>query len=353
MDITKLIRKNILDLTPYSSARDEFEFEAEIYLDANENPFDNGLNRYPDPYQLAVKERLGLIKGVDPTHILIGNGSDEVLDLIYRAFCEPGMDNVVSHNPSYGMYPVLAEINNIEIRKVNLGPGFQLDGDQMINAADQNTKVFFICSPNNPSGNLLNKPEIKKILDSEKGLVVIDEAYIDFADADSWISELHKYPNLIVCQTLSKAWGLAGLRIGICFASTQIIKVLNAIKPPYNVNALSQKEALRVLVNEVAFRSNLSVLLNEKNKLKQALADIQCIDKIYPSDANFLLVRVTDSQSLYDFLMQRQIIVRNRSREYGCENCLRLTVGTPKENERLLEGIMAYDRQGNLKRELK
>lgn len=332
-----------MNLTPYSSARDEFMHQAEVYLDANENPFDNGFNRYPDPYQQAVKKRLSQIKGINSKNILIGNGSDEVLDLLFRAFCEPGLDNVVSHNPSYGMYQVLAEINNVEIRKVNLDNGFRLDGDKMTKTADQNTKIFFICSPNNPSGNLLNKQEIKKILDLDQGLVVIDEAYIDFADGESWLSELENYSNLIVCQTLSKAWGLAGLRIGICYASEEIIKVLNAIKPPYNVNVLSQKEALKTLEDEGNFSSNLSIILREKEKMIAALEGIKCIQQIFPSDANFLLVRVSDSKNLYDYLIDRQIIVRNRSKEFGCEDCLRLTIGTPEENKKLIDEIRAFD----------
>ncbi|WP_456460198.1 histidinol-phosphate transaminase [Reichenbachiella sp.] len=342
MDISKLIRENILSLTPYSSARDEFDHVAEVYLDANENPFENGYNRYPDPYQKKVKDRLSQIKGVATENMLLGNGSDEVLDLIYRAFCEPGVENVVSHNPSYGMYPVLSEINNVPLRKVNLGEGFQLNAQSMIDASDDQTKLFFICSPNNPSGNLLAKEEIKKILDLQRGLVVIDEAYIDFAATDSWLSELENYPNLIVCQTLSKAWGLAGLRVGMCFASTEIIQVLNAIKPPYNVNELSQQAALKALNEEENFKSNLKIILDEKLKIEQALDELPCILKRFPSDANFILVRVEDAKGLYDFLMERQIIVRNRSKEYLCENCLRLTIGTPEENRRLLEGLMSY-----------
>lgn len=342
MDISKLIRKNILSLTPYSSARDEFDHVAEVYLDANENPFENGYNRYPDPYQKKVKDRLSEIKGVASENILLGNGSDEVLDLIYRTFCEPGVDNVVSHNPSYGMYPVLSEINNVPLTKVNLDEGFRLNAQAMIDASDDQTKLFFICSPNNPSGNLLAKEEINKILDFQKGLVVIDEAYIDFAATDSWLSELANYPNLIVCQTLSKAWGLAGLRVGMCFASKEIIQVLNAIKPPYNVNELSQQAALKALNEEENFKSNLKIILDEKLKMEQALDELPCILKRFPSDANFILVRVEDAKGLYDFLMERQIIVRNRSKEYLCENCLRLTIGTPEENRRLLEGLMSY-----------
>lgn len=343
MDITKLLRKNIRNLTPYSSARDEFEHRAEVYLDANENPFENGLNRYPDPYQKALKEQLSKLKHIPTENILLGNGSDEVLDLIYRAFCEPGFDNVVSHNPSYGMYPVLSAINNVELRKVNLEVGFQLSGQQMTEASDNRTKLFFICSPNNPSGNILAREEIKKILDLDQGLVVIDEAYIDFAHSDSWLSELDNYPNLIVCQTLSKAWGLAGLRVGMCFASAEIISVLNAIKPPYNVNELSQQMALKVLNHEENFKTNLKTILEEKHKIEEALKGIPCIKEVFPSDANFILVRVDDAGALYSFLMERQIIVRNRSKEYLCENCLRLTIGTPLENQRLLKGIKEFE----------
>ncbi|UXX80539.1 histidinol-phosphate transaminase [Reichenbachiella carrageenanivorans] len=344
MDLSLLIRKNILNLTPYSSARDEFDHVAEVYLDANENPFENGYNRYPDPYQKAVKNRLSEIKGLPVENMLLGNGSDEVLDLIYRAFCEPMQDNVVSHNPSYGMYPVLSEINNVPLRKVNLDEGFQLNAQAMIDASDKNTKLFFICSPNNPSGNILAKAEIKKILNLKRGLVIIDEAYIDFANTDSWLTELANYPNLIVCQTLSKAWGLAGLRVGMCFASAEIIKVLNAIKPPYNVNELSQQAALKALNEEKHFKSNLKIILNEKIKVEQALDQMPSILKRFASDANFILVRVADAKALYDYLMARQIIVRNRSKEYLCDNCLRLTIGTPEENERLIEGIKAYSK---------
>ena len=329
-------------MTPYSSARDEFDHVAEVYLDANENPFENGFNRYPDPYQKAVKNRLSEIKGVLPESILLGNGSDEVLDLIYRAFCEPGVDHVISHNPSYGMYPVLSEINNVSLRQVNLEEGFQLNAAAMIEASDADTKLFFICSPNNPSGNLLAKKEIKKLLDLQQGLVVIDEAYIDFANSDSWLSELKNYPNLIVCQTLSKAWGLAGLRVGMCFASKDIIRILNAIKPPYNVNELSQQAALKALNEEDNFKSNLKVILDEKKKMEKALDELPCILKRFPSDANFILVRVANANGLYDYLMEKQIIVRNRSKEYLCDNCLRLTVGMPEENERLINGLRSY-----------
>ncbi|MEO9805339.1 MAG: histidinol-phosphate transaminase [Reichenbachiella sp.] len=345
MDFTRLVRQNILNLKPYSSARDEFDHVAEVYLDANENPFDNGVNRYPDPYQKAVRVRLSEIKNIPVENILLGNGSDEVLDLIYRAFCEPGLDNVISHNPSYGMYPVLSGINNVELRKVDLEKDFKLNAQTMIDASDENTKLFFICSPNNPSGNILAKEEVKKILDLDQGLVVIDEAYIDFADADSWLTELNSYPNLIVCQTLSKAWGMAGLRVGMCFAAKEIISVLNAIKPPYNINELSQQAALKALNNVKAFQANLKVILDEKQKVEEALGGLGCIKQVFDSDANFVLVRVDDSKVLYDFLLERQIIVRDRSKEYLCGSCLRLTIGTPEENTKLLAGIAEYDKK--------
>lgn len=342
MEIDNLIRENIRLLKSYSSARDEFTDVAEVYLDANENPFENGYNRYPDPYQRKVKERLAEIKGVSIENILIGNGSDEVLDLIYRAFCEPKIDNVISHNPSYGMYPVLSGVNNVELRKVNLETGFQLNADKMIEASDEQTKVFFVCSPNNPSGNILAKNEIEKLLNEKRGLVVIDEAYIDFALSDSWLSKLDQYENLIVCQTLSKAWGLAGLRVGMCFASPKIISVLNSIKPPYNVNELSQQAALKALNEEHDFNRKLKIILDEKAKMEKSLQEMNGILEVFPSDANFLLVRVEDATALYDNLLGQDVIVRNRTKEYLCNNCLRLTIGTSKENERLIQSIKKY-----------
>lgn len=343
MNVRDLLRANIKAMTPYSSARDEFDKVADVYLDANENPFENGMNRYPDPYQLEVKKRLSEIKGIAPEQMLLGNGSDEVLDIIFRAFCEPKLDNVISHNPSYGMYPVLSEINDVELRKVNLEEGFQLNAQAMIDASDDMTKLFFICSPNNPSGNLLKKEEIKKILDAQQGIVVIDEAYVDFAEEKSWIHELDNYPNLIVCQTLSKAWGLAGLRLGMCFASPEIIAIFNAIKPPYNVNVLSQKAALEVLNKESDFNDQVATILSERKKVIGALEGASCVSKVFPTDSNFVLARVDHANALYDFLLERKVIVRNRSTQYLCENSLRFTIGTPEENDRLIEGIKEYE----------
>lgn len=338
-----LIRKNVLAITPYSSARDEFSNTGNVYLDANENPYDTGLNRYPDPFQNDLKKRIGKLKGIKPNQILLGNGSDEILDLLFRTFCDPRIDNVITHNPSYGMYPVLASLNDIEIRTVGLENDFQLNASKMVEASDKNTKLFFICSPNNPSGNILNKAEIKKILEVENALVVIDEAYIDFNKEDSWLKELPNYDNLIVCQTLSKAWGLAGLRIGMCFASQAIIKILNSIKPPYNLNVLSQQTALKALSNVAQFKAKLEEILYEKTKLETVLKGIACIEKVYPSQANFLLVKVANADDVYGFLLRNKVVVRNRSKEYMCDNCLRITIGTPKENKFLLNLLKYYE----------
>ncbi len=343
INLNSLVRKNVRALTSYSSARNEFNDSAEVYLDANESPYETGLNRYPDPFQKSLKQIISKIKGIPTNNILLGNGSDEVLDLLFRAFCEPRIDNVITHNPSYGMYPVLASLNDVEIQTVNLEEGFELNSSAMIEASDKNTRLFFICSPNNPSGNILSKDEIKKILGVKNALVIIDEAYIDFAKEDSWLDELPIYDNLIVCQTLSKAWGLAGLRIGMCFASEAIIQVLNSIKPPYNINTLSQQTAIETLGNEILFKTNLEKILSEKNKLETALEGFSCIEKVYPSEANFLLVKVANANDLYRFLLRNKVVVRNRSTEYLCENCLRITIGTPNENSRLLKCIKNYE----------
>lgn len=343
INLNSLVRKNVKKLTSYSSARNEFDDSAEVYLDANENPYETGLNRYPDPLQKALKKKIGELKGIPSSNILLGNGSDEILDLLFRAFCEPRIDNVITHNPSYGMYPVLANLNEVEIRKVNLEEGFELSSSAMIRASDNKTKLFFICSPNNPSGNILNNSEIKKLLEVENALVVIDEAYIDFANEDSWLNELSNYDNLIICQSLSKAWGLAGLRIGMCFASEAIIQVLNSIKPPYNINVLSQQMAIETLGNEAQFETNLEKILCEKTKLETALEGVYCIVKVYPSEANFLLVKVSNAYELYDFLLRKKVVVRNRSAEYLCENCIRISIGTPTENSRLLKCLKNYE----------
>lgn len=339
MDITALIRENVKALKPYSSARDEFSSSADVYLDANENPFGNGVNRYPDPYQNRVKERLADIKGVNAKNILLGNGSDEVLDLIFRAFCEPLQDNVVSAPPTYGMYKVLSGINNVENKLAPLKPDFSLDYTAISEQVDGHTKLLLICSPNNPSGNCLDDQVIEKLLKTTNTIVVIDEAYIDFTQKKSWIHRSSDFPNLIVCQTLSKAWGLAGIRLGLCFASKEIITVLNKIKPPYNINQLTQQKALEVLDNEEQFRQNLALILAEKTRLEKAMAAMPLVKGIVPSDANFFLARFEKPREVFDILMAQGIIVRDRSRELHCEGCLRITVGTPEENDKLIAAL--------------
>ncbi|MEQ9285881.1 MAG: histidinol-phosphate transaminase [Cyclobacteriaceae bacterium] len=343
MDITALIRENVKALKPYSSARDEFSSSADVYLDANENPFGNGVNRYPDPYQNRVKERLADIKGVNAKNILLGNGSDEVLDLIFRAFCEPLQDNVVSAPPTYGMYQVLADINNVENKRAPLKPDFSLDYEALLSQINEQTKLLLICSPNNPSGNNLDDEVIERLLKNTNTVVVIDEAYIDFTQKKSWIHRLSEFPNLIVCQTLSKAWGLAGIRLGLCFASEEIIAVLNKIKPPYNINQLTQQKALEVLDNEEQFRQNLALILAEKTRLEKAMAGMLMVKGLVPSDANFFLARFEKPREVFDILMAQGIIVRDRSRELHCEGCLRITVGTPEENDKLIAAMEKID----------
>lgn len=326
-------------MKPYSSARDEFHGEAEIFLDANENPYPSPYNRYPDPLQWRVKEKLAEIKGVKPRQIFLGNGSDEPIDLIIRAFCEPNQDSIMITEPTYGMYKVCAEVNAVNVQQVLLTPDFDLDLDEIPNTFDATTKVIFLCSPNNPTGNLLSRDKIVEVLKRFYGLVVIDEAYIDFTRSKTFLNELKKYPNLLVLQTFSKAWGLAGLRLGMCFASEEIISILNKIKYPYNVNIRTQELALEALEN--AYKKDIWVdeILNQRNWLKAELKKLGLVEKIFPSDANFLLVRVQDAQSTYQYLMDRRIIVRDRSRVNLCYNCLRLTVGTPEENERLIQAL--------------
>jgi histidinol-phosphate aminotransferase len=339
IDINALVRRNVLNMKPYSSARDDFHGEAEIFLDANENPYPSPYNRYPDPLQWRVKEKLAALKGVSPTQIFLGNGSDEPIDLIIRAFCEPHQDSVMITEPTYGMYKVCAEVNAVNVQPVLLTPEFDLDLEAIPNTFDATTKVIFLCSPNNPSGNLLSHDRILEVLKRFYGLVVIDEAYIDFAKSNSFIRELKKYPNLVVLQTFSKAWGLAGLRLGMCFASNEIISILNKIKYPYNVNIRTQELALDALEN--AYRKDIWVdeILKEKDTLAAELNSLALVDKIFPSDANFVLVRVKDAQSVYQYLMDRGIIVRDRSRVNLCYNCLRITVGTPEENKKLIEAL--------------
>ena len=339
IDINTLVRRNVLTMKPYSSARDDFHGEAEVFLDANENPYPSPYNRYPDPLQWKVKERLAEIKGVKPGQIFLGNGSDEPIDLIVRAFCEPNQDSILITEPTYGMYKVCAEVNAVNVQQVLLTPEFDLDLEAIPNTFDATTKVIYLCSPNNPTGNLLSRDKIVEVLKRFYGLVVVDEAYIDFTKSKSFIHELKKYPNLVVLQTFSKAWGLAGLRLGMCFASEEIINILNKIKYPYNVNVRTQELALDALEN--VYRKDIWVdeILKEKELLVRQLKRLKIVENIFPSDANFLLVRVKDAQFTYQYLMDNRIIVRDRSRVNLCYNCLRITVGTPEENKRLIEAL--------------
>ena len=340
-NINSLVRENVLRLKPYSSARDEFKGLTKdmIFLDANENPFENGVNRYPDPQQRNVKSILAEQNGVKQENILLGNGSDEVLDLIYRAFCEPVRDNVITLPPTYGMYKVLADTNNIENKEVLLTEDFELNIEAILASSDRFTKILFICSPNNPTGNIFNANNIEVLLNSFKGLVVIDEAYNDFSSEQSWLKKLSIYPNLIVTQTLSKAYGLAGIRLGICYASTEIIAILNKIKPPYNVNELTQKRALKRLLDKNNVYNEIGLIIDEKNRLFKKLLQIKYIIKIYPSEANFILIKVDDASKRYNQLLDKGIVIRNRTSQPLCENTLRLTIGTPEENETLIKTL--------------
>ena len=346
MNIQNLIRPTIKALKPYSSARDEFQGVTDnmVFLDANENPFENGVNRYPDPQQGKLKAILSEIKGVSAKNILLGNGSDEVLDLIFRAFCEPNHDNIVILPPTYGMYEVLANLNAIGIKKVNLDADFQPKVEEILNTADANSKVLFICSPNNPSGNSFTSEAIETLVRNFKGIVVIDEAYIDFSNAESWVSKFDQYPNLIVSQTLSKAYAMAGIRLGICYASTEIITVLNTIKPPYNINELTQKKAIELLNFKDLATNQIADILKERTALISELKSIRYISKIYPTDANFVLVKVDDANKRYNQLIEKGIVIRNRTTQTGCENTLRLTVGTPKENEILIKALLSISK---------
>ncbi|MCM8569976.1 histidinol-phosphate transaminase [Gramella jeungdoensis] len=340
-DINTLVRSNVASLKPYSSARDEFNTQGTemVFLDANENPNDTGLNRYPDPQQNLLKERLSEVKNVPAENILLGNGSDEVLDLIFRAFCEPGKDNIISLPPTYGMYKVLADINNVENREVLLNHDFEPDVTAILNQVNKSTKIIFLCSPNNPSGNSFQTERIEKILENFDGLVIIDEAYIDFSEKDSWTKKLQEYPNLIVTQTFSKAYGMAAIRLGILYASKEIIRILNRIKPPYNVNQLTQNEALEVLKTTKEIKLQVSDILGEKRDLIKELVEVNFISKVYKSDTNFLLIEVDNANKRYDQLIDKGIVVRNRSNQPLCENCLRITIGTKTENRKLITAL--------------
>lgn len=341
--IQELTRPNIWRLKPYSSARDEYKgVEASVFLDANENPYNGPHNRYPDPLQCELKNELAKVKKVGADHIFLGNGSDEAIDLVFRAFCEPRIDNVVAIDPTYGMYQVCAEVNDVEYRKVLLDEQFCFSADKLLAAADEHTKVIFLCSPNNPTGNDLPRAEIEKLLSSFQGLVVLDEAYNDFSEVPSFLAELEKYPNLIVLQTFSKAWGCAAIRLGMAFASPQIIAVFNKIKYPYNVNLLTQKQAIEMLHRYYEVERWVRTLKEERGYLEAAFAKLPCTVKMYPSNANFFLVRVTDAVKIYNYLVGQGIIVRNRHSVTLCGNCLRVTVGTRIENNKLIEALKNF-----------
>lgn len=347
MDINNLQRENIKNLRPYSTARDEYKGQASVFLDANENgygsPLDQNFNRYPDPLQLDLKDALSKIKGVPIENTFLGNGSDEAIDLLFRAFCEPGKDNVIILPPTYGMYEVSANINNVEVRKVNLLPSFQLDLEKVAETIDENTKLIFICSPNNPTGNSIIRTDIETVLANFNGLVVIDEAYINYAKQRTFIPELTEYPNLVILQTFSKAWGLAALRLGMAFAARPVIDILNKVKPPYNINQATQDLALKALENIGQVNEWIKITVSERESLSQELANLPLVKKVYPSDANFILIEVIDALKTYDALVEQGIIVRDRSKVTLCEGCLRITIGTSQENQILLEALKSLN----------
>jgi histidinol-phosphate aminotransferase len=345
-DINSLVRENVKAMKPYSSARDEFEdFDTAdmIFLDANENPFENGVNRYPDPQQASVKSVLANQNRVAKNQILLGNGSDEVLDLLFRAFCEPKIDNVITLPPTYGMYGVLANLNAVENREVLLSNDFQPQLEEIMKAVNKNTKMIFLCSPNNPTGNTFSEESVQYLLDNFNGLVVIDEAYIDFTDKDSWIQKINTYPNLIITQTLSKAYGLAGIRLGICYASAAIIAVLNKIKPPYNVNELTQQRALDRLENTKKIKEEISLIIAQREELLKVLNEVNFVSTIYTTEANFILIKVDNANQRYDELIAKGIVIRNRTTQPLCENTLRLTIGTAEENQKLIAALKSLN----------
>jgi histidinol-phosphate aminotransferase len=342
MDVSKWVRPNILKLKPYSSARDEFSGDAMVFLDANENPFNKPYNRYPDPLSRKLKNRIASLKGISDGKIFLGNGSDEPIDLIIRLFCEPGIHNIITFEPTYGMYQVAADIHDITVLKVKLTEDYQLHAEELLSMVNVNTRVIFLCSPNNPTGNVIDEGVIHKIVKEFNGIVVLDEAYIDFAPQFSWLSRLDEFPNLIILQTLSKAWGMAGIRLGMAFCQPEIIGLLNKIKYPYNLNILTQQKALELLENEEQKEFWVRLLLEEKRKLEQALMAISFVKKVFPSHANFLLVKMDNAESVYLFLIRKGIVVRDRSRVMLCENSLRITVGTAEENRILLENLNEY-----------
>ena len=340
-DIERYVRGCIARLTPYSTARDEYQGELGVFLDANESPYENGYNRYPDPHQKTLKAQVAALKGVAAENIFIGNGSDEAIDVLMRVFCEPREDNVVAIAPSYGMYKVAAAINDVEMREVQLGEEFSLPGEELLAAADEHTKMIFLCSPNNPTGNSFPREQMLRLVEQFDGVVVVDEAYIDFADAESLKSEIAQYPNLVVLQTMSKAWAMAGLRVGLALAAERVVELMSEVKYPYNINVATMaivEELLRQPIDD-----KVAEIRQQRALVEAALKQSTVVEKIYPSGANFLLVKVANADAMYDFLISKGIIVRNRNRVKGCEGCLRMTIGTPEENEALLKSISEYE----------
>lgn len=340
-DINSLVRNCIAALTPYSTARDEYKGELGVFLDANESPYENGYNRYPDPHQKALKAQVAAIKGVAAENIFIGNGSDEAIDLVFRVFCEPRVDNVVAIAPSYGMYKVAAAINDVEFREVQLGEEYSLPVEDILAATDENTKVVFLCSPNNPTGNSFPREAILRLVDEFEGMVVVDEAYIDFAEAESLKSEIAEHPNLIVLQTMSKAWAMAGLRVGLALADSRVIELMSQVKYPYNINVATMSIVSGLLTKGID--AEVVEIKAQRALLAEALEGMSMVQRVYTSDANFLLVKVDDADAVYDFLIADGIIVRNRNRVKGCEGCLRMTVGLPEENEKLIKSLKRYE----------
>ena len=341
-DISRYVRRAIAALTPYSTARDEYEGELGVFLDANESPYENGYNRYPDPHQKALKAQIAAIKGVPAENIFIGNGSDEAIDLVFRVFCEPREDNVVAIAPSYGMYKVAAAINDVEIREVALGEDFSLPTDALLAAADEKTKALFLCSPNNPTANSFPREELMRLVEEFDGMVVVDEAYIDFAEAKSLVGEIASHPNLVVLQTMSKAWGMAGLRVGLALADSRVVGLMSQVKYPYNINVATMKIVSDLLTKGID--EEVEQIKQQRALVAEALAEFKFVERVYPSDANFLLVRVADADALYEHLIKDGIIVRNRTRVKGCEGCLRITIGLKEENVKLIESLKRYEK---------
>ena len=341
-DMASLVRPNIQNLKPYSSARNEYSGANKVFLDANENPWSDTYNRYPDPTQAVLKEAISRLKGIPAEKIFLGNGSDEGIDILIRVFCEPGRDNIIITEPTYGMYEVSADINNIAIIRCQLTDEFKLDSEEILKSADSHSKILFLCSPNNPTGNVMEETDVQMLLEKFPGIVVIDEAYIDYSGRESWTSRLDTFPNLVVLQTLSKAWGLAAIRLGMGFASREMIDLMNKVKPPYNISLETQNIALKVIEKPERYKENIEQTLREKDKLVETLGHLAFVEKVFPSDANFVLIRVQGAGKLYKHLIDEGIVVRDRSGIVHCESCLRITVGTTSENETLIQALKKY-----------